>query len=57
MARTTKREWSSPDGWHVGQRLARKARPAGRLARTLADALDELSDLDATVTYRAAPAH
>jgi hypothetical protein len=32
MSRTAKTEWSQPDGWHDTQRLARKARPAGRAA-------------------------
>jgi hypothetical protein len=30
MSRTAKTEWHRPDGWHDTQRLARKARPAGR---------------------------
>ena len=29
MSRTVKTEWHSPDGFHIGRRLERKARPAG----------------------------
>lgn len=35
MSRTVKTEWSAPDGWHVGRRLERKARPAGRMRAIL----------------------
>lgn len=56
MARTVKTEYSGPDGWHICARLERQARPAGRLARTLADALDELADMDDAYRYRLAPA-
>lgn len=43
MSKTTKREYHRPDGWHLGKRLERKARPAGRHAKAAqADlALDE----------------
>lgn len=40
MARTTKTEWTRPDGWHVSCRLERKARPAGRLRRLVEAELD-----------------
>lgn len=40
MARTDKQEYSNPDGWHVSNRLARQARPAGRNARAFAADLD-----------------
>lgn len=33
MARTWKREWSNPDGFHLWHRNERLARPAGRDAK------------------------
>jgi len=56
VADTRKREYTRPDGWRIGQRLARKARPAGRLSTVLDDALDELADLDDVRRYRRAAA-
>jgi hypothetical protein len=56
MARTVKREWTRPDGWHTSCRLARQARPAGRYHQDLDDALGELEDLDADTDYRRAGA-
>jgi hypothetical protein len=49
VARTVKQEWSGPDGWHVGRRLERKARPAGRIldildAEMAADDVQSIED-------------
>ena len=57
MSRTLKREYSNPDGWHVGRRLERRARPAGRMlgileAEAAAEGDDEaLDDLLALHAY------
>jgi hypothetical protein len=44
MSRTTKTEWSTPDGWSVGIRLERQARPAGRIAGLVAAELAAEAD-------------
>lgn len=50
MSRTSKSEWSRPDGSHMSNRLERQARPGGRLRSVIdfemaADAPDS-SDSD-----------
>lgn len=49
MSRTSKSEWSRPDGFHLTNRLERQARPGGRLRSVIdfemaADAPDADSD-------------
>lgn len=43
MARTVKWEHKT-DGWRVGGRLERKARPAGRLVRVVAEEMAEMEE-------------
>lgn len=49
MSRTSKAEWSRPDGFHLTNRLERQARPGGRLRSVIdfelaADSSDADSD-------------
>lgn len=43
MSRTTKWEHRT-DGWHIGHRIERKARPAGRLVLVVNQEMDEVED-------------
>lgn len=58
MSRTTKTEYSKPDGWHLGHRLERQARPAGRVAALVEAELvaegdeDDVLDMDQIPTVQ-----
>lgn len=40
MSRTVKSEWHNPDGFHIGNRLERKARPAGAVKKAFEEDLE-----------------